>query len=416
MAPAQPIPTPSIPADSATPPAKQRLLGVDVTRGIALLSMLAADIFEVIDGSGGPTLAGMTVTGRSATLFVMVAGISLAFITGGRHPVQGRTRRATAAGLAVRALLIAAIGLTLGYAAPDAFEVILPYYGLFFLLAIPLVGLRPRTLIGIAGALVAVGPLLILGMSSLGWLEPALDGSPRLDHIFTHPISLVLDLFVTGIFPAVVYMAFICTGLAIGRLDLTSTKVATRLLGAGLVLAVTAWVTSSVLLFQLGGLRHLGDAATNPAAGPVAAREEILWDPSRVDSWWWLALRAHHTNTPLYALHTLGVAVAVLGAVLLVTRLRIAQRLLWPIGVAGSMTLTIYSAHVLLLGTDLLSDEPLVLYLVSVAGALAFAVVWRRWVGQGPLEKMVATLSGRARRAVTATANHQDHESQDPHR
>jgi uncharacterized membrane protein len=89
----------------ATPPAgapaKARFLGVDVTRGIALFAMLAANTFSVLNDNGTPTFAVKTVTGRSATLFVMVAGISLAFITGGRHPVQGRARRATAAGIAV---------------------------------------------------------------------------------------------------------------------------------------------------------------------------------------------------------------------------------------------------------------------------------------------------------------------------
>jgi hypothetical protein len=48
-------------------------------------------------------------------------------------------------GIAVRALLIGAIGLALGYFAGD-FSVILPVYALLFLLAIPLLGLRPRTL------------------------------------------------------------------------------------------------------------------------------------------------------------------------------------------------------------------------------------------------------------------------------
>ena len=81
--------------------------------------MLAANVFDVLGDNGKPTLAAMTVTGRAATLFVMVAGISLAFITGGRHPVKGRARRAAAAGIAIRALLIGAIGLTLGYVASD---------------------------------------------------------------------------------------------------------------------------------------------------------------------------------------------------------------------------------------------------------------------------------------------------------
>jgi uncharacterized membrane protein YeiB len=382
-------------------PVKERFLGVDVARGVALLSMLAANVYDLsvgpVDDYGHPTLAGMTVMGRSATLFVMVAGISLAFLTGGRHPLHGRDRRAARVGLAVRALLIAAIGLALGYASPDL-AVILPYYGLFFLLAIPLVGLRPRTLGAIAAALVVIGPLVLLAASRLG-LEPVVDGSLRFGDALAHPGGFALELLVTGLFPAVVYMAYILAGLAIGRLDLSSTRVASWLLGGGLALAITSWVASSVLLFRLGGLQHL-IAAAGPEANPATVRNEILWDAGRMDSWWWLAVRSHHSATIVDAVHTLGVAMAVLGGVLLVTKLGAARRLLWPVGVAGAMTLTVYSVNVLVLGWGLLEDDPLGLYLASVAGALVFAVLWRRWIGQGPLERIVAVAAGRARRAA----------------
>jgi uncharacterized membrane protein YeiB len=379
-------------------PTKERFLGVDIARGVALLSMLAANVYPDLDANGEPTPAVMTVTGRSATMFVMVAGISLAFIAGGRYPVQGRDRRGVAAGLAVRALLIGAIGLALGYAAPDDFAVILPYYGLLFLLAIPLVGLRPRTLIYIAGGLLVVGPLLVLGASSLG-LGPITEGGLTFHDAVTDPIGFVLQLFVTGYFPAVVYMIYILAGLAIGRLDLSSTRVATRLMVGGLVLAVTAWVTSSVILFNLGGLQHL-IAAAGPASDPAAVRNEILWDAPRMDSWWWLAVRSHHAATPIYAMHSLGTAIAVLGAVLLIAKLPAARRLLWPVGVAGAMTLTIYSAQVVVVGSGWLSNNPSALYLVSVAAALVFAVLWRRLVSQGPLERVVSLAAGRARRAA----------------
>lgn len=394
-----------MPAPPIGTPAKARFLGVDVARGIALISMLAANVYvtDVLDGDGKPTLAGMTVTGRSATMFVMVAGISLAFITGGRHPVQGRARRAAAVGIAVRALLIGAIGLALGYAGGDGdLVVILPYYGLFFLLAIPLLGLRPRTLACIAGVLIVVGPLLRLAAFSLG-LRDSFASNPTLGAPLAHPVGLVLELLVTGGFPAVVYMAYICAGLAIGRLDLSSTRVAAWLLGGGLVLAVTAWVTSSVLLFHLGGLQHLR-AAAGPESNPATVTNDILWEPDQVASWWWLALRAPHSTTPFDALHTLGSAMAVLGGVLLVTKLRAARRLLWPVGVAGTMTLTIYSAHVLVLASGLLSDDQLALYMLLVAAALAFAILWHRRRGQGPLERLVAMAASRARLAVTAPA------------
>ena len=382
-------------------PAKARFLGVDVTRGIALFAMLAANTFSVLNDNGTPTFAVKTVTGRSATLFVMVAGISLAFITGGRHPVQGRARRATAAGIAVRALLIGAIGLALGYFAGDL-DIILPVYALLFLLAIPLIGLRPRTLACIAGVLVVVAPLVLLGSFKLG-LQPAFNSNPTFSAPFTHPVGFVLQLLVTGPFPAVVYMIYICAGLAIGRLDLSSTKVAAWLLGGGLVMALTAWVTSTAILFHLGGLQHLR-AAADPGLNPAAVTNQIVWSPNHVASWWWLALRAHHTGTPVDILHTLGSAMAVLGAVLLVTRLRAARRLLWPVAVAGTMTLTIYSAHALVLNADWapLSDNDLAAYVEQVAVALVFAMVWYRFMGQGPLERMVAMASGRARRAVMA--------------
>lgn len=384
-------------ASPAGTPAKARFVGVDVARGIALISMLAANTFAVLNDNGTPTLAAMTVTGRSATLFVMVAGISLAFITGGRNPVQGRACRTTAVGIVVRVLLIGAIGLALGYFA-GGLDVILPVYALLFLLAIPLLGLRSRTLACIAGVLVVVDPLLLLGAFSLG-LRPAFDSNPMLSAPFTNPIGFVLQLLVTGPFPAVVYMVYICAGLAIGRLDLSSTRVVAWLLGGGLVMAVTAWETSGVLLFHLGDLQHL-QAAADPVSDAASVTNQILRNPNQVASWWWLALRAHHSGTPIDALHTLGSAMAVLGGVLLVTKLRGAQRLLWSVGVAGTMTLTIYSVHALVLNSGLLSDNYLAAYVEQGAGALVFAVVWYRFMGQGPLERKVAMASGRARRAV----------------
>ena len=382
-----------------TAPAKARVVAVDVTRGVALLGMLAANVFDPLNSNGTPSIAVMTVIGRSATLFAFVAGLTLAFTTGGRHPVQGPARKAAAAGLAVRALLIATIGLALGNLdASGNVDVILAYYGMFFLLAIPLIGLKPRTLACIAAGLVVVAPLAQLVTFRLG-MQPASSSDPTLSAPFTNPVGLVLQLFVTGDYPAVVYLIYICAGLAIGRLDLSSIKVAVRLLAGGAALAAAAWEASWVLLFPLGGIHHL-QAAADPGTS-AQMTNQIVWDPNQVGSWWWLALRAHHTGTPFDAMHTLGVAMAVLGVVILVTRLHIMRRLLWPVAIAGSMTLTIYSAHAVVLNTPLQNDNPYALYGGLVAGALTFAVVWHRFVmAQGPLERMVAKGSGSARSAV----------------
>ena len=254
-----------------TAPAKARVVAVDVTRGVALLGMLAANVFDPLNSNGTPSIAVMTVIGRSATLFAFVAGLTLALTTGGRHPVQGPARKAAAAGLAVRALLIATIGLALGNLdASGNVDVILAYYGMFFLLAIPLIGLKPRTLACIAGGLVVVAPLAVLVTFRLG-MWPGSGSDPTLSAPFTNPVGLVLQLFVTGDYPAVVYLIYICAGLAIGRLDLSSIKVAVRLLAGGAALAAAAWEASWVLLFPLGGIHHL-QAAADP--GTPAADDE----------------------------------------------------------------------------------------------------------------------------------------------
>jgi uncharacterized membrane protein YeiB len=175
--------------------------------------------------------------------------------------------------------------------------------------------------------------------------------------------------------------------------------VASWLLGGGLTLALGAWLTSTVLLFHLGGLRHIQHA--DPAgAGP--ARNVVLWDPERTSSWWWLAIRAPHSTTPIDILHTLGSAMAVLGAMLLLTRLSVVANALRPLAAAGAMTLTLYCGHLLVLATDLMSDRPFVVYGLLVVAALSFAFGWQTVKGQGPLERVVAAVSGRAHRAVAA--------------
>jgi uncharacterized membrane protein YeiB len=214
-----------------------------------------------------------------------------------------------------------------------------------------------------------------------------------------HPIAVIAPLLVTGSYPAVEYMAFICLGMVLGRLDLSTTRVAAWLAVGGAALAAVAWWAASFLLFNLGGLRHLRGTAPS-GLNAQQTQNVILWDPDTSDSWWWLAQRAPYTATPVRMLHDLGVAMAVLGCCLLLTRLGAFRRLLWPLVAAGSMTLTLYTAHILWLQTGLLADHTITLFVVLSLGAMAFAVLWKHIRPQGPLEWFVARCSGWVRQRV----------------
>jgi uncharacterized membrane protein len=379
---------------------RERVVGVDVARGLAVLGMFATHVFPTLDGNDEPTIAHVVAGGRAAALFALVAGVSLAFLSGGRRGVHGRDRVAASAGLAVRAALVGAIGLVLGYLAEaNGVDGILPFYAMLFLLAIPLLGAPPMVLIGIAAATTAAGPALLVATTDAGLPYAGSSADPTFSTLLQDPVGLLAQLFITGEYPVVVYLAYLCVGLAIGRLDLRSPALAWLLVGAGVVLAVAARLASEVLLHAMGGLARLIEH--DGLAGDRADVSVLLWEPQESSSWWYLALPAPHAHTPIDLLHTLGSAAAVLGAALLMTRVPAVRRVLYPLAAAGAMSLTLYSAHLVLLATGVLRDEPALLLAAMVVGALAIASVWRRWFGQGPLEALVGKSAAAARRGVT---------------
>ena len=381
-----------------------RLLGVDVARGLALFGMMAVHSFDVFTSSGTPSAATAIAGGRSAATFAFVAGVSLTFLSGGRAGLTGRRRHAAAAGIAVRGLIIGLIGLVLGYLGTA--EVILPFYGLMFLLTVPLLGLSPRVLALLAAGFALGGPVLLVIAARHGLSFADIDTSPTLTTVVEDPVRLVTMLLITGAYPVVAYLTYVCAGLAVGRLDLTSNRVAGRLLAGGATAAVLAQLVSWILLHPVGGLTRLVAAGGGRAAtgdDGVSAAEQLLWEPHQSSSWWYLALASPHANTPLDLIHTTGVAAAVLGGALLLTARSVAARLLRPVAAAGSMTLTLYSAHLVLLTTGVQDKVPALFLLFLVVAGTGFAVLWRRRHAQGPLERVVAIAAGRVRRAADAS-------------
>jgi hypothetical protein len=367
--------------------------------------MMAVHVLPEESADGGVTASYLIAGGRSAATFAVLAGVGLALLTGGQHPPSGRRWAAAGAALAVRAVAIGMIGLGLGY--PDSgVAVILPYYALLFLLAVPLLPLRAPVLGALAAGTLVVVPVasyLVRGDDQL----PFLGANLTFGHLYESPGTVVAALFLTGYYPVLAWLAYLCAGLAAGRLALRESRTAVGLLLGGTGLALAASATSWLLLGPLGGRDDL--AATLRGSQDV---DQVLavgqYGNVPTDSWWWLSVDSPHSSTPLDLLHTTGAALALLGAMLLLTRVAWPRRLLLPVAAAGSMTLTLYTAHVLLLASGLLPSDPETSYAVQVAGALLFATLWRRALGRGPLERAVALLAGPAREAVargTASAD-----------
>jgi hypothetical protein len=243
-----------------------------------------------------------------------------------------------AGGLLVQALLIGAIGLALGMLAPfNDIEGILPFYAVLFLLAIPLIGCPPLVLAGVAAALIVAGPVLLVATAPAALPYSGSDLDPNFGTLVHDPLGLLVQLLITGEYPVLVYLSYICAGLAIGRLDLTSRRVGWWLLGGGMALAVAARATSALLLYPLGGLAALISASPEESASTLLWQaQNLLAEAESPISWWYLALPAPHSHTPVDLLHTLGSAGAVLGAALLLTRVPVMSRALSPVAAVGT--------------------------------------------------------------------------------
>jgi len=365
---------------SRRPP--DRLIGVDLARGLALLGMMAVHVLPAEDADGSASFADQVASGRSAALFAVLAGVGLA-LAYGRRPSLPRS----GAALLLRAALIGAVGLGLGML-ESGVAVILAYYAVFFVLALPWLRAGTRTLTAAAAVVAVAMPFVSFAVRDQ---LPRRDGSSPVFADLAEPGRLLGELLLTGYYPAAIWLAYLLAGLAVGRLALKQTRTALRLAGAGAVLAVAAYAVSALLLGPLGGYGQLADVV-RPDDGRTV--EQVV-DASRfgnvpTTSAWWLATDAPHTSTPLDMLATTGTALLVLGLALLV-RGRLAT-LLTPLWAAGSMPLSLYTAHVAFLGlTD--TDDPEPYYLAQVLVALVLATVWRRYVGRGPLEQVLALVT-----------------------
>lgn len=367
----------------------RRLAGVDVARGLALLGMAAVHIFpeQSADGSLHPAYA--VAAGRASALFAVLAGVGLALLrrSGGAGPL-GRVRVA----VAVRAVLLLALGLALGSVDSPPL-VILQYYALLFLVAVPLLGLPVRVLAATAVVWAVVSPLLS------HWLRSTVvDPFPVAEPGGT---GLPVELAVSGVYPVLTWTTYLLAGLAVGGLALRRRPVGAGLLLGGAALAVGARLLSAVLLSAAGGAAEL--ARQTPELGRQGVDRALsggMYGVTPTTDLRWLLVGSPHTGTTLDLAGTTGSALAVLGLCLLLTA-RGAGPLL-PLACVGSMTLTLYTLHVLALRTNgpLLLDDRTELWLLHLAVALVLATFWRTVVGRGPLEAATTWISSRVAAAT----------------
>ncbi|NUP17953.1 MAG: DUF418 domain-containing protein [Streptomyces sp.] len=385
-----------------------RLVGLDLARALAVFGMYIVHIAPM--PSAGNDLGSWVYSlaeGRSSALFATLAGFSLMLIAGRLEPKTGLAGRQAKARIAIRAVILLALGTVLAMEYGDI--IILAYYGVYFLLALLLVRLSAKTLAIIAAGIALVMPQLafVLKMWLSDSVQQSINAYDPLEKLSTVG---VLDLLLTGLYPTITWMAFVIAGMALARLDLTAATVQRRLAALGASLTVGAYGlaallggTSAVLSFGGGGGPSSGSGAGSIGSGPGAGSmgSGSMGSGSMgsgsggpVQSASDLLGAVSHTGTTLDTIGCLGVAILVIvGATVAIDRLPRLRRLAKPVIAVGTMSLTAYVGHFLAQSAWPASGagttKSWVPVLTYILGAIVFAAIWSRFFRRGPLEYLL---------------------------
>ncbi|AWB96014.1 hypothetical protein DCE93_10370 [Agromyces badenianii] len=365
--------------DARIPPAAaeraaNRVDGVDAARGLALIGMFVA---HVAPAAASADLAAVIAIAdeRPRLLFALTAGMGLAFISGGTRPIaadRGVLRRQ----IAIRAVILIVLGILIAATLHPLVFIILDVYGVAFLLMLPLLFLPPRIALGLGIALLAVMPAFVELVSATDAVVELQQG----------PFAIVVDWVVSGAYPVVIWIPVMLIGLGLARLDLASPRV--------VAVAALTGATSAVVMLPLAAM--LADAAST-ASGAL--------DETAV-------LRASALQASIEAIGNVGVGVVIVAGMLLLTGLarlrvrRVAGAVLSPITAMGSMPLSIYTVHLVVIAAavrvehGIPTDDSAELLVGLIVGSMLFAWLWRQYLGRGPLERLLRWASGRSRAAA----------------
>jgi hypothetical protein len=304
-----------------------------------------------------PRGAVQVADGRSAALFVVLAGLSVALLSGGPRPVDGVRRVQVRLRVLVRGVLLVVIGAVLVVLGTPV-AVILPAYGEYFAVAVGFLGWSWRALLAAAAVVAVVGPPVTFAVGD--WL------------LENDKATALTGLVVGHYYPAGIWTAYVLVGLAAGRLDLTTAPVRRGLLLAGTGVAVLAHLTSALAMRLVPGARP-----------EVGAGRYLTTEP--------------HAGTTLEVVANSGVALAVLGLCLVAADRW--PRLTSPLGATGALALTAYTVHVgviAALGDDVVWSPSDRVWLAFLVVTVLACTLWRATLGRGPFERLLHVVSTRA--------------------
>lgn len=364
--------------------AAARIAGYDVARAVAICLMVLEN-FKVLmlgvwqDPHVLVWLAGLT-DGRSAPLFVTLAGVGMALMS--RDALASGDRAGLAA---VRRVLLRRALVLLGmgnlFILVWSMDILHFYAAYIALAALTLLGATKRTLLASAAAVVLFSTALLYARGELFF--ESFD--------YWSPTGVLRDTFLDGIHPVFPWIAFIIVGLWLGRWRLDQRGPRRVVLYGALAVALGAELLSDLLQH----LTFVSGLPVIPASFPQLFGTRLS------------------PPGPLYVISASATSAAAIAACLELAERAPRQVIVRALTAAGQLSLSLYIAHAivgagLLWALGRLEDHSIWFLLGYWGGYTALSVVaaaaWRRRWRLGPLEWALRRLSGPSPRSTRTAA------------
>jgi uncharacterized membrane protein YeiB len=318
-----------------------RITGIDMARGIAMAGMVIVHFVAWWETDGALSSAAELVRGRAMPLFMLLGGVGVTLMTTRTHTP---TRN-----LLIRAVMLMAL-----------------------LLAIGLRMARSTVLAALVPAIVAIGAVTYQVVGDPRVLTP-------FDSLFTSTEG-IQSLVIDGFYPLFPVGAFFIAGMWLGRIDLSSDRVAAILFSAGTIIGIGVWVGANRIVSLFNVQTSFGGRAGDGAF-----------------HWGRLLDGEGHSAMPAWTISALGTSAGVLGLSLLISRR--ASTLTAPLVAVGSLSLTFYVFQSWV--TNLVPETAQTSAAREWAHAIAvfvvftaFALLWKTRFRSGPLERLLRLGSG----------------------
>ncbi|TLP74157.1 DUF418 domain-containing protein [Maribacter sp. ACAM166] len=356
---------------------KQRIIGIDVARALAVIGMIIVN-FKVVFGENGQSWVksfASVFDGKAAATFVVLAGVGLALMTNSAIKNDDQTKLKIARfRILKRAVFLFFVGISYITIWPAD---ILHFYGIYMVIIMVLLTCKERTILISGISIIIAYPIIITFLNyETGWDFDTLD----YQYFWTFK-GFMRNLFFNGFHPVMPWTAFMLFGYWFGKQDLHNDKFVKKTFWMSTIIFISIQVMSYVSILMLS-------EGNQEAALEIT---EILGtDPM--------------PPLPIYMFNGIAIAFALISASILIAKKFANNFIIDALNKTGQLALTFYVAHVII-GMGIIevinsskignySIEFSVIYaIVFSLLCILFAVIWRKYYNSGPLEWVMRKLT-----------------------